>query len=614
MGFDRTALNAGVFALAVTAAALLVSLFVRPLLEPNVFLPFVGAVAASAYFHGRLGVLLSTGLCSAAVLYFFLPPSISFSVPDEHALSRFGSFLTLSLAIGWLTAAWRESRGMFSATLSSINEGVAIIDRRGRVVYLNPAAVELTGWQAAEARRSNASEILRLQLDEDGGAVEDPLRKVLGEGVPVARGEQVALVTRNGARIPVEYAATPARDRRGRVRGGVLVFRDISGRRHLEEQISHSQKMEAVGRLAAGVAGDFNNVLTVITGYSELLRLELPAGQGLRHFADEILWAAERAATLTRQLLAFSRAAAIQPALLDLNGLVTGMEPMLRRLLGENIELIVLSGPGVGRVHADSGQMEQVIMNLATNAREAMPQGGKLVIESANVDLQDAESSRKVGVKPGEYVMLAISDTGVGMDAATRSRLFEPFFTTKEQGKGSGLGLSTVYGIIKQSDGHITVYSQPNCGTIFEIYLPRMVEAVPVSRKGAKPKGSETILLVDDEEGVLKLVHAILQSNGYNVIEAGNGASALAAFEKNAHKIDLVLTDVVMPQMNGFELGERLTAERPDIRILYMSGYRDSPIGAKPGAPPRPFLHKPFTPDVLLEKVREVLDARAPTP
>jgi CheY-like chemotaxis protein len=254
--------------------------------------------------------------------------------------------------------------------------------------------------------------------------------------------------------------------------------------------------------------------------------------------------------------------------------------------------------------------MEQVIMNLATNAREAMPQGGKLVIETANADLQDAESSRKVGVRPGEYVMLAISDTGVGMEAATRSRLFEPFFTTKEQGKGSGLGLSTVYGIIKQSDGHITVYSQPACGTIFEIYLPRMVEAVPVSRKGVKPKGSETILLVDDEEGVLKLVHAILQANGYSVIEAGNGTAALAAFEKNAHKIDLVLTDVVMPQMNGFELGERLAAERTDVKILYMSGYRDSPIGTQPGAAPRPFLHKPFTPDVLLEKVREVLDTR----
>jgi CheY-like chemotaxis protein len=370
--------------------------------------------------------------------------------------------------------------------------------------------------------------------------------------------------------------------------------------------------MDAVGRLAGGVAGDFNNVLTVITGYSELLRAELAAGNPLRRFADEIMWAAERAAALTRQLLAFSRGPAAQPRLVDLNTVLGNMEPVLRRLLGDGTELILLTGPGLGRVKADPSQIEQAIMNLVTNARDAMPQGGKVVIETNNVDLEDPATSRKVGVKPGPYVMLAVSDTGVGMDAATRSRVFEPFFTTKDPGKGSGLGLSTVYGIVKQSEGQITVYSQPGCGSIFEIYLPRVSEAIPAAgaQRRVQPKGSETILLVDDEEGVRKLVNAILVSQGYTVIEASGGPAAIAAWEKNAHKIDLVLTDVVMPQMSGFELGERLTQTSPEVKILYMSGYRDNPIGGQETVAGRAFLHKPFTPDVLLEKVREVLDAR----
>ena len=280
---------------------------------------------------------------------------------------------------------------------------------------------------------------------------------------------------------------------------------------------------------------------------------------------------------------------------------------MLRRLLGQNIELILLHSPGLGRVKADASQIEQVVVNLGTNARDAMPQGGKVVIETANVELQDGPASKNLGVKPGSYVMLAVSDTGVGMDPETRLRLFEPFFTTKAPGKGSGLGLATVYGIIKQNDGQVTVYSQPGCGTIFEIYLPRVKEAVTELDRKRLAQGSETILLVDDEEGVRKLVIAVLQSNGYAVLEAANGSAALAVYEKNAHRIDMLLTDVVMPQMTGFELGRQLGERSPALKILYMSGYRDNPVGA--GDTPRAFLHKPFTPDILLGKVREVLDA-----
>lgn len=605
----RTPLYTGVFALTATALALVVCLLFRPLLEPDFFLPFLGAVLLSAWYYGKGGGLTSTALSSAALLYFFVPPHPGFAVESLGVAVRLGVFIGLGVLISLLAAAGRSSQMLLSATLSSIGDGVIVTDKDGRITYLNQVAAELTGWTRGEAMGRPVFEVFPV-VREDGTEAVRLIDKALREGVAVRAAEHVNLVSKSGTRIAIEDSAAPVRDHKGELRGGVVVFRDISNRRHLEEQLSHSQKMDAVGRLAGGVAGDFNNVLTVITGYSELLRTELPTGNPLRRFADEILWAAERAASLTRQLLAFSRGPSAQPRLLDLNAVLANMEPMLRRLVGESIELITLTGPGLGRVKADPAQIEQIVMNLAGNARDAMPEGGKLVIETANVDLEDPASSKKIGVRPGAYVMLAVSDTGIGMDAATRSRLFEPFFTTKEPGKGSGLGLATVYGIVKQSEGQVTVYSQPGCGTIFEIYLPRFTEAVGTTgaRRQVQPKGSETILLVDDEDGVRKLVNAILQGHGYSVIEAGSGPAALAAFEKNAHKIDLVVTDIVMPQMNGLELGERLTQARPELKILYMSGYRDNPIGGT--TPDRAFLHKPFTPDTLLEKIREVLDSR----
>ncbi|HWQ54953.1 MAG TPA: ATP-binding protein, partial [Bryobacteraceae bacterium] len=551
----RTPLYTGVFALSATTLALLLCLLFEPLLEPNFFLPFLAAVLLSAWYYGVGGGLAATLLSSAAVLYFFLPPQPGFAVRDLNIAVRLGSFIGLGVLISLIAAAGRRSQMLLSATLSSIGDGVIATDGEGRVTYVNPVAAQLTGWSPKEAVGKAVYEVFPTVL-EDGSQGPRLLEKALREGAPVRTPDHVDLVSKSGTRIPIEESAAPVRDHKGELRAGVVVFRDISSRRHLESQLSHSQKMDAVGRLAGGVAGDFNNVLTVITGYSELLRAELPASNPLRRFADEIMWAAERAAALTRQLLAFSRGPSAQPRLLDLNAVLATMDPMLRRLMGEAIELILLPGPALGRVKADPAQIEQVVMNLANNARDAMGEGGKLVIETANVDLEDPVSSQKLGLKPGSYVLLAVSDTGVGMDAATRSHLFEPFFTTKEPGKGSGLGLSTVYGIVKQSEGQVTVYSQPGCGTIFEVYLPRVTEAMGTvsARRQVQPKGSETILLVDDEEGVRKLVNAILQGHGYSVIEAGSGAAALAAYEKNAHKIDLVITDVVMPQMNGFEL------------------------------------------------------------
>ncbi len=603
----RSPLNSIIFALAVTAAVLLGSIIVDPYLAPGVFPLFLGAVWASAWYGGKMGGFTATAACCAGIFYFILRPE------SGSAASYIGwrvlTFLAIASLLTWMTSSWSESRRLVAATLSSISDGVIATDRDGRITFLNSVAETLTGWPRHEALRKPAADVVRFIDESTGEAVENPLIRALRERTRVEIDDRLTLLSRSGSSLPVEHSASPVRDESGVVWGAILVFRDVTKRRQLEEQATHAQKMEAVGRLAGGVAGDFNNVLTVITGYAELLRAEVVSGSPLRRFVDEIIYAGERAAALTQHLLAFSRRGAAQPSALDLNHLIGGMEPMLRRLLGQGIELILLKSPGLGRIWADASQIEQAVINLATNAREAMPQGGKLVIETANVNVDDGPAGKNVGVKPGSYVMMAMSDTGVGMDAETRSRLFEPFFTTKAQGQGSGLGLSMVYGTIKQSEGQVTVYSQPGCGTIFEIYLPRVKDVAVEAPRRRSAKGSETILLVDDEEGVRKLVSAVLASNGYDVIEASNGAAALAAYEKNGHKVDLVLTDVVMPQMTGFELGRQLVERAPSLKILYMSGYRDNSPGTNGGEVPKAFLHKPFTPDTLLAKVREVLDA-----
>lgn len=604
----RSPLHSSVVALALTAVALVATLVLGPFLEPNISLLFIAAVWISTWYFGRTGGIISTAASSVAIYYFFFQPDPGALLPSIGVTSRLLTFMAIASLITWVIASWRESRRLLAATLSSIADAVLATDKQGSITFLNSVAETLTGWPKSEARGKAATEILRLIDEKTREPIENPLTRALRDRVRVMD-DHSALISRSGTEVPLEHSASPVRDDAGNVWGAILVFRDISKRRQLEEQATHAQKMDAVGRLAGGVAGDFNNVLTVITGYAELLRAEIPGNSPLQRFVDEIIYAGDRAAALTRHLLAFSRGSTTQTRVLDLNALVTGMDPMLRRLLGDNIELIQLTSPGLGRVKADAAQIEQAIVNLATNSRDAMPQGGKLVIETANVDLADGAGSKNLGVTPGSYVMLAVSDTGIGMEPETRSRLFEPFFTTKPPGKGSGLGLATVYGTIKQSEGQVTVYSQPNCGTIFEIYFPRVKDALTEVPRKRSAKGSETILLVDDEEGVRKLVLAVLKSNGYDVLEANNGSAALAAYEKNAHKINMVLTDVVMPQMSGFELGRLLAEKSAALKILYMSGYRDNATGGAAGDAPRAFLHKPFTPDALLAKVREVLDA-----
>jgi diguanylate cyclase (GGDEF)-like protein len=419
---------------------------------------------------------------------------------------------------------------------------------------------------------------------------------------------------------PGVLTTAPARPPEDAARGTILSFGDMTERkrarealRQSEEQLRQSQKMEAVGRLAGGVAHDFNNLLTAITGYSQLALNGLGDRDPVRKDIEEIRKAADRAASLTHQLLAFSRRQVLEPKVLDLNAVVADMETMLRRLIGEDIDLISILDPAAGQVTADPGQLEQVLLNLAVNARDAMPQGGKLVIETANAELDEAYAARHVAVRPGPYVMLAVSDTGHGMDAETRARVFEPFFTTKEPGKGTGLGLSTVYGIVKQSGGHIWVYSEPEHGTTFKIYLPRVEDAAETPVPHAQPLtpagGAETILLVEDDGGVRSLARRVLESKGYRVLEARQGDEALAISAWYDGPIALMLTDLVMPGKGGRELARCFASVRPDMRVLYMSGYTDNAIFQQQVFDPgTAFLSKPFTPDELARKVREVLD------
>jgi nitrogen-specific signal transduction histidine kinase/ActR/RegA family two-component response regulator len=394
--------------------------------------------------------------------------------------------------------------------------------------------------------------------------------------------------------------------------------------RQSEEQLRQAQKMDAVGKLAGGIAHDFNNLLMVIRGDSDLMLRRLASGDPLRSNAEGIREAADQAASLTRQLLAFSRKQVMAPSLVDLNGIVASIHAMLQRLLGETINLVTITAPDLGAVKADPGQMEQMILNLCVNARDAMPDGGRLTLRTANVDLDEAAAARWGDARPGPYVMLEVTDTGVGMDEETRSRLFEPFFTTKEQGKGTGLGLSTVYGTVRQSGGHIAVESAPGRGSTFTVCLPRVAAAAPPPEPRPVPAGpaprtraetrltpgrGETVLLVEDAQRVRAVVREILEMSGYVVLEARHGAEALEVSRAHPGVIHLLVTDVVMPQMSGRELAQRLATLRPELKVLYMSGYTDDAI-VRHGvlAAGIAFLSKPFTPDALALKVREVLD------
>jgi signal transduction histidine kinase/DNA-binding response OmpR family regulator len=433
------------------------------------------------------------------------------------------------------------------------------------------------------------------------------------DGVPFD--VELQIVTAKKRRVWVRAIGSAERDANGAIRSIQGAVQDIDERRKLEAQLHQAQRMQAMGVLAGGVAHDFNNLLSVIMSYAALVIGDLEPGDSVRADVEEIAKAGARAAELTMQLLAFGRQQILQPRVLDVAQVVAGMEKMLRRIVGEDIELTLLAQPQpqLGSVLADPGRLEQVVMNLVVNARDAMPRGGKLTIETVNMVLDASYAAAHPGVVAGPHVMLAVTDTGTGMDAETRDRIFEPFFTTKAVGKGTGLGLSTVFGIVKQSLGHVWVYSEPGVGTTFKVYFPQTDKApgrIQTIPPPATLHGSETILLVEDDEQVRVIVRTILRRNGYNVVDAQNGGEAFLISEQLAEKIDLLLTDVVMPRMSGRDLAERLKKTRPEMKIIFVSGYTEDAIVhhgvLEPGID---FLEKPITPYALLTKVRSVLDA-----
>ncbi len=494
-----------------------------------------------------------------------------------------------------------------------IKAGAADYIVKSHLERLGPAVLRALDLNRARAEQARAQEQLR-QSEARYRTLVDGVRDVI---FALARGEPrpvnpFRIRTRKGDYRVGEFAATP-QYREGQLAGILGICRDVTERLSLEQQLRQAQKMEAVGRLAGGVAHDFNNILTAITGYADLLLEDLGTTDRRRDDIAEIRKAAERAAGLTRQLLAFSRQQVMQVRVLDLNDVVADTQNMLGRLLGEDIALVTRLDPALGAVKADPGQLEQVIMNLAVNARDAMPGGGKLTIETANAELDDTYVREHFPARPGSYVMLAVSDTGTGMSDEVQSHLFEPFFTTKEKGKGTGLGLATVYGIVKQSGGYIWVYTEPGHGTTFKIYLPRVAGAPAQRASGPKASpvgaGTETVLLAEDEAAVRAVARHALERQGYTVLEASSGEAALDLAERHSGRIHLLLTDVIMPGMNGRALALRLSELRPDLRVVYMSGYTEEAI-TRHGVlePGLTYVQKPFTPEGLARKVREVLD------
>jgi PAS domain S-box-containing protein len=502
-----------------------------------------------------------------------------------------------------------ERDELFRLISENAADMIALVDARGHRVYNSPGYYKILGYTPEELQSTGSLEQIH---PEDRSLVDQAAQHAFrGEG---GRRIEYRMRHKDGGWRTLESTASPVLNAAGAVEKLVIVSRDISDRKRLEEQFRQAQKMEAIGRLSGGVAHDFNNLLGLVIGYGEILQEKLPPQDPLRRNADEILNAGRRAAALTRQLLAFSRQQVLETKVLDLNLVVSGMESMLRRLIGEDLELSCVCDPSLGAIKADQGQLEQVILNLAVNARDAMPQGGKLVIATANTEMDEVFVQRySYPVKPGRYVLLTVSDTGVGMDAATRLRIFEPFFTTKEKGKGTGLGLSMVYGVVKQSDGYIDVDSEPGAGTTFRIYLPWVASAVSAEKPSAGPAtplhGNETVLLVEDQADLRILTRNMLETCGYHVLEAGNGSEALDVMQGYGGKIDALLTDIVMPGIGGRALAQQLAERLPALKVVYMSGYTGQTVGAhgvlEPGSV---FVQKPFTRDSLALKVREALD------
>ncbi|MDX6530250.1 MAG: two-component system, cell cycle sensor histidine kinase and response regulator CckA [Blastocatellia bacterium] len=503
--------------------------------------------------------------------------------------------------------ALRESEERYRDLVENAHDIIYSQDLDGHYTSMNQAGAQITGYTIQEALSLNINQTVAPEFLAK--AREMLARKLAGENVTAY---EMEIIAKDGHRITVE-ANTKLVFQDGVPIGVQGIARDVTQRKQLEDQLRQSQKMEAIGQLAGGVAHDFNNLLTAINGYSALALQRIDENHPVRGYLEEVRKAGDRAANLTRQLLAFGRKQILQPLAINMNDVVTDMNKMLRRLIGEDIRLTAKLDPVLKKIKADPGQVEQVLVNLVVNARDAMPQGGNLTIETATVELDAEYVNKHVGFVPGSYVMLAVSDTGSGMDGKTQARIFDPFFTTKEKGKGTGLGLSTVYGIIKQSGGNISVYSELGHGTTFKVYLPGLAAAPPKANAAVEKAvlgGSETILLVEDEDVVRGLARKILEHAGYSVLEASRGAEAFQLCQEHAQPVDLLLTDVVMPETSGKEVADRLSKGQPGLRVLFMSGYTDEAIVHHGVLDSNvEFIQKPFTPAALVRKVREVLDA-----
>ena len=503
-----------------------------------------------------------------------------------------------------------EGEELFRLITENAADMIAVVDAEGHRLYNSPAYERVLGYSAEELRRTSSLEQVH---PDDRLLVQDAAKEALTTGV--GRRIEYRMRHKDGSWCTLESTASTILNSNGKVEKLVIVNSDITGRRRLEQQFQQAQKMEAVGRLSGGVAHDFNNLLGVIIGYGEILEEAIKNGDPLRDSVDEILRAGRQAAGLTRQLLAFSRQQVLEPKVIDLNVVITEVEKMLRRLIGEDIELTAVLQPGLGRVKADQGQIEQVILNMAVNARDAMPHGGKLTLQTANVEIDEVFAhSSPYPIQSGPYVCLIVTDTGVGMDAATQAQVFEPFFTTKEKGKGTGLGLSMVYGVVKQSGGHVNVYSEPNVGTAFKVYLPSVPETITPERPRANLntslRGTETVLLVEDDDGLRTLTRSLLERSGYTVLVAKEGNQALQTSQQHKATVHLLLTDVVMPGISGPVLAQQITRQRPEIKVMYMSGYTGKTVAGHAVLEPGSFfLMKPFTRDSLTSKVREALDS-----
>ena len=506
-------------------------------------------------------------------------------------------------------ATLRATEASFATLVEHAPVGIYRSSPEGRFLSANAAVVRMLGYESA-------ADVLGLDMARDVYADAAERQRLVERDTYSDRQYDSVEATwkrRDGRLLTVQLSVRAVRNRAGQVEYYETFVRDVTDQRRLQQQVLQSQKMEAVGRLAGGIAHDFNNLLTVITSYSDLLLEDLAPGDAKRDDLEQVRKAADGAAALTRQLLAFSRQQAVEPRVVSLNTVVEGLHKILRRVIGEDIELTTTLAPDLGAVRADVGQLEQVLMNLAVNARDAMPTGGRLTVETANVEHDPDYARDREAAAVRQFAMLAVSDTGCGMDEATKARIFEPFFTTKEPGKGTGLGLATVYGIVKQAGGFIWVYSEPGQGTSFKIYLPEVdatAERTTAVAGARAPRGTETVLLVEDAAAVRAVTKQVLERQGYVVLEAPDGEAALRLAQQHRGPIHLLLTDVVLPRVSGRELAERLTQVRPDMRVLYASGYTDDSV-VRHGILElgTAYLQKPFSPESLARKVRNVLDA-----